>query len=617
MAFKRSKYDVYFQRIGEMAHCRLCTRQVRWAKNGGTNCLRLHLASRHPQEMEQLSHALAKQARSPDESGISLDYTALFGHEVWETSHSPGGNEMIQPQPKIKISEHDISVIAMICEDRLPVTMLDGSGFRKFLEKLRPGVQLKNVPYYIQNVLPALCDNLEEKVQIDLMFANNVSLVFDTFKSDADRAEHVSLSAYWTNVETMEPRHALLFYETGPEFSEISSPFLHSKLTKYGVLHKIIGYMSESQSISKIDWLENSSTKLPNFEEILDEIARSIYSNSPDLLRKIAHTVIDFQNAQKEQVTLASVILFQDTALPNVVLEKPNSLSWSGHHEILRILLQIYAIRNSTNSSDKENRSYTELNEEEMKVTNFIYSILEQVQEAHDQIRHRHYQTASVIIPSLRVLLHKLTDVVKNDPSSPEQLIGRNVLNKLETAANFSQENMVLKTATFLDPRFKEEFFFECHKSYMLSNFKDRNNKVIKEEVLIPPKYEENTRGMSLFDRFIQEKSDRSSSEPKTESLEKVSFQPDSISYFIFQEIEDYLREETNSQTDPTDFWMQNPCKFPILKSLASQYLAIPASASGAKKLYEDGEKMVPTGISDNIRDCFVFCSANIDIYGY
>ncbi|KAF1753149.1 hypothetical protein GCK72_019705 [Caenorhabditis remanei] len=579
MTFKRSKYDVYFQRIGEMAHCRLCTRQVRWAKNGGTNCLRLHLASRHPQEMEQLSHALAKQTRSPDESGISLDYTALFGHEVWETSHSPGGNEIIQPQPKMKISEHDISVIAMICEDRLPVTMLDGSGFRKFLEKLRPGVQLKNVPYYIQNVLPALCDNLEEKVQIDLMFANNVSLVFDTFKSDADRAEHVSLSAYWTNVETMEPRHALLFYETGPEFSEISSPFLHSKLTKYGVLHKIIGYMSESQSISKIDWLENSSTKLPNFEEILDE------------------------NVQKEQVTIASVILFQDTALPNVVLERPDSLSWRGHHEILRILLQIYAIRNSINSSDKENQSYTELTEEEMKVTNFIYSILEQVQEAHDQIRHRHYQTASVIIPSLRVLLHKLTDVVKNDPSSPEQLIGRNVLNKLETAANFSQENMVLKTATFLDPRFKEEFFFECHKSYMLSNFKDQNNKVIKEEVLISPKDEENTRGISLFDRFIQEKSSRSSSEPKTESLEK--------------EIEDYLREETNSQTDPTDFWMQNPCKFPILKSLTSQYLAIPASASGAKKLYEDGEKMVPTGISDNIRDCFVFCSANIDIYGY
>ena len=54
MTFKRSKYDVYFQRVGEMAHCRLCTRQVRWAKNGGTNCLRLHLASRHPQEMEQV-----------------------------------------------------------------------------------------------------------------------------------------------------------------------------------------------------------------------------------------------------------------------------------------------------------------------------------------------------------------------------------------------------------------------------------------------------------------------------------------------------------------------------------------------------------------------------------
>ncbi|EFO82237.1 hypothetical protein CRE_00024 [Caenorhabditis remanei] len=599
---KRSKYDAYFQRIEESAHCRLCTVKVPWTRNGGTNCLRLHLATRHPQEMEQFNQIQTKQARSSNESGISQDDSALFGHEVWETSDSPGGNQIIQPLPRIEISENDISVIAMICEDRLPVTILDGPGFRKFLEKSRPDVQLKHVSYYTQNVLPILCDNLEEKVRRDLTFATNVSLVFDTYKSDADRAEHVSLSAYWMNIQTMEPRHALLFYKTMPESSEISSLFIHSKLAKYEVHQKTIGYISESPSISNIDWLENISMKLPDFEAILDEISRSIYSSCPDLLRKVAHTVIDFQKMQKDQETTASKIQILETALPNVVLERPDSLSRRGHQEILRIALNISAIRNTINSSGNEDQRYTKLTEEEIKVTSFIFSILEQIQEAHNQIRHRYYQTASVIIPSLRVLLHKLTDVVKNDTSSPEQSIGRNVLNKLETAANVSQKNMVLKTATFLDPRFKDAFFFECHKSYVINNFKDRCGKVIKQEMLVAPKHEEKNKKMSVFDSFIQEKSNGSSSEPKNE---------------LETEIEEYLKENTTSQTDPIDFWLQNQCKFPILKYLATQYLATPASASGAKKLYEDGEKMIPTGFSDNSRDSFVFCSANIDVYEY
>ncbi|KAF1749244.1 hypothetical protein GCK72_025711 [Caenorhabditis remanei] len=229
-----------------------------------------------------------------------------------------------------------------------------------------------------------------------------------------------------------------------------------------------------------------------------------------------------------------------------------------------------------------------------MEVSNFVFNILEQLQKANDQIRHRFYQTASVIIPILKVLLHKLTNVVNNGASVSEQLIGRNVLNKLETASNNSQKNVVLKTATFLDPRFKNEFFSECHKNYMIHHFKARFDKVIKEEVL--------TEETTDFDQFVQVKSSTSPSEPKIVCLEK--------------EIEAYLCKDTNSKTDPTDFWMQNQSQLPILKSLASEYLPIPASASGTEKLFEDGQKMISKGFISGIRDDFIFCSANIAGYG-
>ena len=200
------------------------------------------------------------------------------------------------------------------------------------------------------------------------------------------------------------------------------------------------------------------------------------------------------------------------------------------------------------------------------------------------------------------------------------------MLNKLETASNNSQKNVVLKTATFLDPRFKNEFFSECHKvgvlsierklqktvfqNYMIHHFKARFDKVIKEEVL--------TEETTDFNQFVQVKSSTSPSEPKIVCLEKVSFQQhfNKLFYNTFQEIEAYLCKDTNSKTDPTDFWMQNQSQLPVLKSLASEYLPIPASASGTEKLFEDGQKMISKGFISGIRDDFIFCSANIAGYG-
>ncbi|KAF1749245.1 hypothetical protein GCK72_025712 [Caenorhabditis remanei] len=193
---------------------------------------------------------------------------APVGHEVkQEIIDSQEGYATIQP--KTEIRDNDESVIAMICKDRLPVTILEGAGFRELFGKLRPDVQLKPVTYYIENALPTLNDKLKEKIRIDLISASKVSLAFGTFKSHADRPEHVSLSAYWMIPEKMEPRHALFFFKTVPE----SSPNVLSKLIiNYGIRNKTIGYISESQRIPRICWLENDSTKLPDFEGILNEV---------------------------------------------------------------------------------------------------------------------------------------------------------------------------------------------------------------------------------------------------------------------------------------------------------------------------------------------------------
>ncbi|UMM37742.1 hypothetical protein L5515_009412 [Caenorhabditis briggsae] len=575
----RSKYSAYFDRDGEMGLCRLCPSKIPWSKSGGTNCIRLHLATKHPVEMNEfklLEEARAKMSRpsvedfnnSTIENSLSSIYVKEENVDLWRENSEESNEKYPAKNPSYKHTDQDQLVFETILGDRWPVENVEGEFFRRLLRKLRPGFELKSVEHYVNLVLPSFRSSLESRILTDLKFAGKISLVFDYGSTGISGLDCVSVMAHWTNSATMEP--------------------------------KIIN--------------ENASTAdeipiLPNFEGILDKIPRILYTNHWNLLAKQKSILLEYrrlQNLHGSNPYYAHFlnIEFSESDLSSESLQRPEFMSWTDHWGLLYFLLdtQISQVLSNFCATTKQ-ANCPELTPDELLISKFMYSILMEIKSARNSIRNQSYPTASVIIPTLRVLLHKLEGLeVSGNLSDTTSFIKSQVISDLQNVSTICQNNEILKIATFFDPRFRDRYFFESHKEKIIATYREFADKNFENKLSIKEE-KPNQMDLSSFDLFLQSQGPSKPTEVPGANLEK--------------EIAEYLQEEPNSQLNPIDYWIFNQSKLPILKTLAAQFSAIPASAnSKSRKIYEDGDKIFSMKNMDSIKEDFGFCSANSEVDG-
>ncbi|CAS01138.1 Protein CBG26704 [Caenorhabditis briggsae] len=509
----RSKYSAYFDRDGEMGLCRLCPSKIPWSKSGGTNCIRLHLATKHPVEMNEfklLEEARAKMSRpsvedfnnSTIENSLSSIYVKEENVDLWRENSEESNEKYPAKNPSYKHTDQDQLVFETILGDRWPVENVEGEFFRRLLRKLKPGFELKSVEHYVNLVLPSFRSSLESRILTDLKFAGKISLVFDYGSTAISGLDCVSV---------MEYRRLQNLHGSNPYYAH----FLNIEFSEYDL-------SSES-------------------------------------------------------------------------LQRPEFMSWTDHWGLLYFLLdtQIPQVLSNFCATTKQ-ANCPELTPDELLISKFMYSILMELKSARNSIRNQSYPTASVIIPTLRVLLHK---------SDTTSFIKSQVISDLQNVSTICQNNEILKTATFFDPRFRDRYFFESHKEKILATYREFADKNFENKLSISKEEKPNQMDLSSFDLFLQSQGPSKPTEVPGANLEK--------------EIAEYLQEEPNSQLNPIDYWIFNQSKLPILKTLAAQFSAIPASAnSKSRKIYEDGDKIFSMKNMDSIKEDFGFCCANLEVDG-
>ncbi|ULT91980.1 hypothetical protein L3Y34_009577 [Caenorhabditis briggsae] len=557
----RSKYSAYFDRDGEMGLCRLCPSKIPWSKSGGTNCIRLHLATKHPVEMNEfklLEEARAKMSRpsvedfnnSTIENSLSSIYVKEENVDLWRENSEESNEKYPAKNPSYKHTDQDQLVFETILGDRWPVENVEGEFFRRLLRKLKPGFELKSVEHYVNLVLPSFRSSLESRILTDLKFAGKISLVFDYGSTAISGLDCVSVMAHWTNSATMEPK------------------------------------------------------------SILDKIPRILYTNHWNLLAKQKSILLEYrrlQNLHGSNPYYAHFlnIEFSEYDLSSESLQRPEFMSWTDHWGLLYFLLdtQIPQVLSNFCATTKQ-ANCPELTPDELLISKFMYSILMELKSARNSIRNQSYPTASVIIPTLRVLLHKLEGLeVSGNLSDTTSFIKSQVISDLQNVSTICQNNEILKTATFFDPRFRDRYFFESHKEKILATYREFADKNFENKLSISKEEKPNQMDLSSFDLFLQSQGPSKPTEVPGANLEK--------------EIAEYLQEEPNSQLNPIDYWIFNQSKLPILKTLAAQFSAIPASAnSKSRKIYEDGDKIFSMKNMDSIKEDFGFCCANLEVDG-
>ncbi|CAO4378191.1 unnamed protein product [Caenorhabditis nigoni] len=499
--------------------------------------------------------------------------------------------DAVRPIPSIRHenTEEDEMMIRTILGDRLPVTMLEGENFRVMLKSLKPGFSFKSVEHYVNLVLPAFRRSIESRILKELKLARKVSLAFNHGVTGISNLDCVALTAHWTNEATMEPTHALLEFKTFRNYEEIGPQFFDSIISKFGISGKIVGIIDQND----FKLSDDTVPRLPNLQKILDKVARSLYTDHLDLFSKQKSMILEFRRLQhvygwnscyKELLNIE----FADSEMLMESLANPEAMSWNDHLELLYFVhdVQVPRILADVHEKTKEKPISQEMTPEDMAISTFIFAILKDVRKVVDCIRNKSYPAASNIIPILRVLLNNLQQMDVSNPSYDAICSMKTALiQHLQIVSDSCQKNEVLRTATFLDGRFRDRYFSKSHKDYMISKYRKFDVEVIK----------------ANSDDIKKEDGISTNASAQEGQLEI--------------EIAKYLQQDPNYHSNPIEFWKQNEAKFPILKRLATQFLSIPfLEIMKATEIYEFGEKIVPVYHMESVKEVFGYCAAIIEI---
>ncbi|CAO4378195.1 unnamed protein product [Caenorhabditis nigoni] len=312
----------------------------------------------------------------------------------------------------------------------------------------------------------------------------------------------------------------------------------------------------------------------------VETIARNLYTDHLDLFSKQRSMILEFRRLQHDygwnsRYTELLNIEFADSEMLMESLANPDTMEWKDHCELLYFVhyVQVPRILADVYEKTKEKPICQEMTPDDMIMSEFVYKILKVVRKVVSSIRNKWYPAASNIIPILRVLYDAIC--------SMEYALIQHLQNVLDSC----QKNEILKTATFLDGRFRDHYFSKSHKKVMITKYR------------------------KFADEFIKANSDDIKKE------EGNSTKATSPEGWLEMEIAEYLQQAPNSQCNPIEFWIKNIVNLPILKALATQFLTIPSfEVMKTKQIYEFGEQIVPVYHMDSINEVFGYCAASIEI---
>ncbi|EGT48566.1 hypothetical protein CAEBREN_10120 [Caenorhabditis brenneri] len=552
---KKSKYDEYFIRSADRAECRICSARFNWNMKNGTNSFRLHLATYHKDVMRKLNIDILEKRR-----GIT---DPLYQRKFEENADS--GSEPSESHDEMDESEPadiDDALVSMICQESLPLDMLNSRGFNHFLQVLAPNFELKPKGHYTDETVPALISRIENKIQEELLDVKKVAIAIDTYQPESTIYQVSAVHVYYMNLTSMTLKNIFIDYRVTLKDQPIDIEPLLSRLPDPdNTIDKTITFHQHFNE-NPVD----DEGPLPSLNGLFDDIIHETFD--PDLIEKQKIVLLEYLEDTSYGLSLDA----SGTGLTRDVLRNPERLNWMQMKEVLELILGAMDRRMMMGDDGDIEDSAFHLTDEEHEVSQFMIETLNNFEEPTTSNAHRFYPTASVIIPALRVLGFHLEDLDEKYIYLETQDAVIKLHGVIESKFEKCQKNMILKTATYLDPRFRGRFFSEPHEEYM-------------KRIAVP-------RG------------------------EEQEVDPQRASDFE-KELLEYKSEALDSLTDPCEYWKTNQQRFPILQSLIGGYLAIPASVSPVQELFEIGEKICPLA-EDTIEDHqnLIYCHVNLEEYG-
>ena len=246
--------------------------------------------------------------------------------------------------------------------------------------------------------------------------------------------------------------------------------------------------------------------------------------------------------------------------------------------------------RDSVNEFIKDRPSISSLSEGEWCKLKTLTELLGPLKTATDKLGGANYLTASVALPCLKKLLYDYKKDEEEDPLYVAKFKDE-LCKEIEVTKTNLENNMLIKTATALDPRFKK-----------LKCIEQRSREAVWQHIISMIK-------LSLYNDSENENDDRQdmstacrkrcyeSSDDEAEDPNSASTPAAAALATATQAVTAYravgqLHDET---MDPTSWWRAHQEEHPLLAAIARKHLCCPATSVPSERLFSKAGNVIST----------------------
>ncbi|KAG8199485.1 hypothetical protein JTE90_009333 [Oedothorax gibbosus] len=624
---KRSIVWTYFSALDEKkAICCMCHKVISYC--GTPTNLVYHLSRYHPTESNIVK---SKQANN-----IKYQYLSSKLPKPSEKKRTRP-NISIIPQASIenasglsifaKKGNTTEKIVEMLLTDMLPVSIVEGEGFKKLIASLEPSYRLPTVKDFFIDHIPKKYYSEYKKVQNLLKEAEKIHTSIELF-TGYDNKSFLTLSAHFATADFQYKNYVLntvCLNDVDPEHLMTN---VVTSISQWDLSMDVMCIVTDGSDImSKTAELTGWKT-LNCFAHILDDIIKTSLSSTPELISLIdkCRNVVSFvrsNDAAKQQLLEAQMhdknlkmIYSQNEALDiNAAVEVKYPLKVKKDHpdewiSTFYMLQRIATLKNVlTKVLGNFSNSVWALTKKDWTAVEETISLLKAFEVVILELCNEPYQFASKVIP-VTLGLNSLINNCSSLTLPFVEKVRKDLLVALRSRLGQVEHNLMLAMATVLDPRFKNiAFQSEMAVETAIQELTSVASKQASIDPVIEQSLKTECRDVPSYTDSLWEGFERKATPKKA---------PGRSNDVVTNEIKNYLEEPLlDRKKNPFLWWKtQGQAQFPILAKLAKRILCIPATSIPPERVFlkkgrifsEKRKLIVPKYI-----DQFMFLNINID----
>ncbi|XP_073962367.1 zinc finger BED domain-containing protein 4-like [Choristoneura fumiferana] len=610
MSKRKSRVWFFFEELDndcrkvKCNQCQMIISRGGQGKSANTTSMNNHIKYRHPTLIPQLGSAIKCSTRDDSSQSQSQAEELLTTMPTPSTSVSSEVSLCQKSQQNIEDSialqwsredsrsrDINIAIGEMIALDNQPLSVVENTGFRNLMRKIKPKYNIPGRKYFTQNIIPQLYEDTKSEIRRGVMSATALSVTTDMLTNINNKDSFLSFTAHWFD-DSFKYHHAVLQMKHFPE--------AHTA-------HNIKNCLEEIPTLWDIDTTKIHAVVRDNGRNVTKAIDDSVFKGVPcfintlqlaintalkhdtmaQLLVKSRRIVTHFNHSNQAQSKLCD--LQRELNLSDHQLVQDVCTRWnSTYYMISRLFEQkraisLYLAKTSVN--------FENLSNEEWKILGKIIELLKPFEEI-TKIISSSCSSVSEVIPHLKTLQKYLQ--IYNDEN--KEIMEMKVLLENDLKSRFDVEyNKVFTLATLLDPRYKQQFFetedlITIRSQFLLESLKnsmsDDDSDSCKDDLQSTSIEEDNTETTThrnfwqCYQKFASRK------------IEDIQDDKSKAAH----ELQSYCALPVIKRNDdPFQWWRCNNSRYPEMSRIAKVYLCCPASSVYSERLFSEAGNIYET----------------------